>query len=287
MRNDVIFTTICINGSNLDEDRTHQRGWRHYIETTRIFISSVLKHSNGKIVLVTDVPDEFESNERVIIYDIRQMTNEPFIVRGYFNLHLKRWCLKKAFEFKENYVIYMDCDVFLSEQLSVGVLDELDSITFDVAGRLGLECAIKAMQQTTTMSRSVIESFEKVKEFGSAWSDEYVNAMLPNELFFIFKRNDVKQSIFLDTWDAIAEQSIKYLTDSDKPTYADSYYFGCSIFASNMNTLELVLDLSAESHSLARLFYESIKVIHANNINSINFGSREPYDYITLLNRMK
>lgn len=273
MRDDIVFTTICVSGNDLNIERYQWKGENHYFQVANILVHSVLKFSNAKIVVVTDTPEQFEKHPRVFVYDIRTLTSEPLIKEGYFNYHLKRFALQKAFERPEKYVVYLDCDVFLSSKMPENVFYEMDQMEADVLGRLG-NASIRDM-----LGLNIQEASIKVKEFGSAWKDEYYDATLPHETFFIFKKNEQKQKMFLDTWDGITQQSLK----THRRIYADSYYIGCSILNSNMNKIEITTGVSAGGLQ----FLHNLNIIHDDAVNSIYIIKLEPFDYEKLLHRMK
>jgi hypothetical protein len=274
MRNDVIFTTICVGHPSLEEDRFQSKGENHYYQVANILIHSVLKYSTSKIIVVTDMPDSFIKHERVIIYDIQELATEPLIIHGYFNYHLKRFALQKAFKQPETYAIYLDCDVFLSGKMPEDVFDFMDTQDYDVGGRLGGETTIQEM-----LDHHIPEAFGKIKEFGVAWEDIYYGAVLPHETFLLFKKNEEKQRIFLETWDNIAKNSIK----SDRRIYADSYYIGASILKANMNRLCFTIN----GNDATSEFLHNLNIIHKDEVNTVYVTPIEPFDYHALLDRMK
>lgn len=268
-----IFTTVCIGGFGLDKDRMQFKGENHYFEVANILVHSVLKHSNAKIIVVTDIPDLFVKNDRVIVYNINDLTDEPLLFHGYFNYHLKRIAMKKAFEHPEKYSIYLDCDVFLGDNVSELVFNHLDSIDADVVGRFGAS-TIRGLLET-----GVAEAKLKIQEFGPEWKDEYLEASLPNETFFIFKKNFEKQDLFLKTWDRIAIESLKI----DRAIYADSYYIGASVLNAEME----ILNVDYGSHEEIVKFKYLLRIIHRENVNTADFLTIEPYNYKKLLEDLK
>lgn len=273
MRTDVIFTTVCISDDLLDINRRQFKGTHHYFQAANILVNSVLKYTGASIIVVTDIPEEFKFQDRVIVYDIRELTDEPTLVHGYFNLHLKRFALKKAFDRNETYVVYLDCDVFLDNHMSYELFNELDSMDVDVIGKLGVS-NIRGMNEVSSM---VVDT--KIKEFGTAWNDKFFEATLPFEFFLIFKKNIDKQTKFFETWSLIAEQSLRL----DQPTYADSYYMGCSILNAEMKQLNLV----THGSQISTEFLQNLRIIHGDMVNTIDIVKLEVFDYDTLLRRMK
>jgi hypothetical protein len=192
MRSDIIFTTVCVGHRKLESSRFQSKGENHYLQVANILIHSVLKYSNAKIIVVTDDPEFFITHERVIIHDIYKLTDEPFIIDGYFNYHLKRIAIQKAFERPETYTVYLDCDVFLANQLPENIFTFMDSHDYDVGGRLGGNCTIQDM-----LDLNIPEASVKIEEFGNAWDDRYYEATLPHETVLLFKKHEEKQKKFL------------------------------------------------------------------------------------------
>jgi hypothetical protein len=274
MRTDVIFTTVCVGHPLLEETRYQSKGENHYFQVANILVHSVLKYSDAKIIVVTDMPDLFVEHERLIVYDIRELTDEPLIVHGYFNYHLKRIALQKAFERPETYTVYLDCDVFLSNQMPEEVFTFMDSHNYDVGGRLGGESSIRNM-----LEYNIPEASAKIQEFGDAWDDIYYDAILPHETFLLFKKNEEKQRKFLRTWDAIAKNSLAI----NRRIYADSYYIGASILNAGMSRLCFTINGTDETNN----FLHNLNIIHYNCVNTIYVTEIEPFDYHALLDRMK
>lgn len=89
---------------------------KKYIDKCNTLIQSVLKFTNVNIYVITDDIFAFGNyyGARVILIDIRQLTQDPFEVNNIFNYNLKYYCFKHCVLNTEyNTIIYMDCDSFL------------------------------------------------------------------------------------------------------------------------------------------------------------------------------
>lgn len=273
MRDDIIFTTICISDPVLDQHRGHFRGEYYYVETANILISSVLKNTNHSIIVVTDVPEKFTSSDRVIIHDITKLTDEPRLIERYMNFHLKRYALKTAFKSSYKYVVYLDCDLFI-EKFNEDIFAWMDLRNVDVAGKLGIT-DIRAMLETSACK-------QKITQFGHLWNDEFLSATLPFEMFLVFKKNEQKQSLFIDMWDKIALESLKYEID----TIYDSYYIGTAIHYAKMNKLNLQQSVDLELLDITQNFFNGLRVIHSGHVCTFDIVQLEKFNYKTLLDKI-
>jgi hypothetical protein len=266
MRSDIIFTTLCISRPDLDYERGHFRGEYYYAYATNALINSVLKTTELSIVVVTDVPDMIQISDRVLVYDIRALTNEPRMINRYMNFHLKRYALKQAFELNFKYVVYLDCDILL-KKFDVELFDYLDTIDVDVCGKLGV-ANIRSFIDT-------IIAQQKIIQFGPYWNDDFLNAILPFEMFFIFKQNQQKQALFMDIWDRVAIESIKY----DILTLYDSYYFGVAMYYAKMNKLNLQEVHEEYLLHLTNEFFDNFRILHDWNVCTIQIDKIKSFSY--------
>lgn len=273
MRNDIIFTTVCISDPALDEARGHFRGEYYYTETANILVNSVLKNTNHNIIVVTDVPEKFIRSDRVIVHDIRQLSSEPKLINRYMNFHLKRYAMKLAFESSYKYTVYLDCDLFI-EKFNEDIFDWMDVRDVDVAGKLGVT-TIDTMQYTSV-------GIEKIQQFGPHWNDDFLNATLPFELFLIFKKNEKKQKLFMDLWNRVALESLNH----DITTLYDSYYIGTSIQHSQMNKLNLQQSDDEDLLNRTDRLFDGIRVIHAGHVCTFDIVQLEKFSYKTLMDRI-
>lgn len=273
MRDDIIFTTVCISDPELDQQRTHFRGKYYYVRTANILINSVLKNTTHSIIVITDVPDQFIKSDRVIVRDIKELTKEPRLIQGYMNFHLKRYAMKLGFEDSHKYVVYLDCDLFI-ENFNEDLFTWMDSRDVDIAGKLGAG-DIRSMLGTSTCE-------EKIKQFGSVWSDDFLTATLPFELFFVFKKNEQKQKLFIDMWDKIATESLHH----NIATVYDSYYIGVAIQQSRMNKVNLQQSTDLELLHITHNLFDGLRVIHSDHVCTFDIVRLEPFNYTTLLNRL-
>lgn len=273
MRNDIIFTTICISDPALDEYRGHFRGKYYYVETANILINSILKNTRHSIIVVTDVPEKFTSSERVIIRNIKEFTDEPRLVQRYMNFHLKRYAIKTGFDSPHEYVVYLDCDLFI-EKFNEEIFTWMDSRNMDVAGKLGIT-DIRAMLDTPACK-------QKITQFGHLWSDEFLSATLPFEMFLVFKKNEQKQRLFIDFWDKVAVESLKYKID----TLYDSYYIGTAIYYARMNKLNLQQSTDLELLDITQSFFNGLRVIHSGHVCTFDIVQLEQFNYKTLLDKL-
>lgn len=272
MRNDIIFTTLCIGNELLDAQRRQFKGTDHYFEVADILVRSVLKNTNHSINVVTDIPDRFIKSDRVIVHDIRELTDEPMLSDGYLNFHLKRFALKTAMSTTYKYVVYFDCDVFI-ETFSDKLFERLDMVNCDVAARLGgNESPIRSLLNTNGVAE------EKIKEFGELWSESFFDCTLPTETCLIFKKNEPLQNKMLEFWDLVAKESLS----KNVFTYYDSYYIAASIAHANMAKIDFMTDFLDESTE----FVEGLRIIHKDYVNTLYISPIELYDYKTLLQRV-
>lgn len=267
MRNDIVFCTIAIGSDVLESQRVQFKGANHYIQVTNILAKSVLKNTNNDLVVVTDCPDDIIKHERIIVFDINTLTNEPHIVKGYFNYHLKRFAMQKGFEQNKKYTIYVDCDVFIEEPLEDAVFDYLDNTDFDVLARFGSH---------VDPTRDHWSVKHKLLEYGDFWKDEYKMARLSNETFFCFKQSD-KQKLFIESWNKVANRSLQVIQENDFYVYADSYYISTSIIDAQMEPLQV-------SEHTSKII-EQLRIIHSDFVNSLYIEKLYPYNYNELFRR--
>lgn len=272
MRTDIIFTTLCIGNELLDVQRRQFKGTDHYFEVADILIRSVLKNTTHSINVVTDMPDRFIKCDRVIVHDIRKLTDEPMLSDGYLNFHLKRFALKTAMNTAYKYVVYFDCDVFI-ETFNDKLFESLDVVNCDVAGRLGGdEASIRSLLNTNGVPE------QKIEEFGNLWSESFFDCTLPTETCLIFKKNEPLQNKMLQFWDLVAKESLS----KNVFTYYDSYYIATAIKHANMAKIDFMTDLREESTE----FIEGLRIIHKDYVNTLSISPIELYNYKTLLQRV-
>jgi hypothetical protein len=266
VRSDIIFTTICISNPDLDYERGHFRGEYYYAYATNALIDSVLTHTSLSIVVVTDVPEKIKTSDRVLVHDIRTLTNEPRLINRYMNFHLKRYALKQAFQMNFKYVFYLDCDILL-KTFNVDLFNYLDTVDVDVCGKLGTS-TIRYFDGTEILK-------EKIKQFGPYWNDEFLNATLPFEMFFIFKQNQKKQALFMDIWDRVAIESTKY----DILTLCDSYYFGVAMYYAKMNKLNLQEVCEEYLLRVTNKFFDNFRILQDWNVCTIQIDKIKSFSY--------
>lgn len=269
MRDDIVFTTLCICGEEVDSERVHFRGRHYYYQTCNILMHSVLKNTHSSLIIVTDRPDLFTSHERIKLVNIRDLTDEDLIKGGYMNFHLKRFAFEQGFLTDKKYTIYFDCDIFI-DKFNYKLFDVLDKEDFDISGKTGTSSVEERMDHPATL--------EKIQQFDDLWNEKFFKMLLPHELFFIFKKNEAKQKMFMEFWNKLAA---KY-KDFKLATYGDCFYIGAAVMESEMIPLNLVLF----AHDEVGEFMNGLRLIHSNHVNTIDAAILEKYEYEPLLQRV-
>jgi hypothetical protein len=275
MRDDIVFTTLCICGEDIDQNRTHFFGKLHYYKVCNILAHSIISKTKSSLVIVTDKPHLFVNHDRIKLINIYDLTNDELIKSGYMDFHLKRFALEQAFLMNKKYTVYMDCDVFI-ENFNYDVFDYLDSIQFDVMGKYMI----------SNVQGRAKDPFiqEKIKEFGILWSDKFKSSPLPQEILILFKQNDeYKQKKFIEFWNILA----RHYKSVSVPTCFDSIFFGASIIESDMIFLDVTHNnLTGIEKEKINQFVYGFRLIHADFVNSMDNVHIEKYDYETLLQRV-
>lgn len=279
MRDDIVFTTLCITGENLDENRMHFLGKLHYYKVCNILIQSVLNKTNNTLVIVTDQPELFIKHDRIKLINVYDLTDEDLIKAGYMNFHLKRLAIEQGFLMRKKYTIYLDCDVFI-ENFNIEIFNYLDSISFDVMGNYMRKNELGARREEPSM-KLFIEQFKNVLP------DKFTEAPLPQEILLIFNNEgcDSKQKSFINFWNKLAIHHNKIHTI----TYNDSFFIGVSIIYANMNFADMKyhMDITGGSdESKIATFINGFRLIHANLVNSMQNVFIEDFDYESLLTRV-
>jgi len=224
-----LFVTLAIN-----EEAIHQ----DYINSSLQLIDSVLKHTNHSILIVTDEPDKYIPTERVMTRHLADITDEPILSAGVFNMHLKRIPIRLGYELGYDRVIFCDADVRfdswdVSELPDVDIMYKAGSSTLE-----GLKEHPSAKQWIN----------QKLTEMGDLWYPELGKSPHICEVIVLFKRE--KLGKFLDFWD-------KIVSNYENPyTYYDGFYFGVCITHSGMSSFNL------QYKPVGIKFLDRIKVYH-------------------------
>jgi hypothetical protein len=273
MRDDIIFVTLCICGTDLDAKRIQFKGTLHYFETCNILIHSVLKNTHSSIIVVTDSPQLFLQHERVIVKNIYDLTDEPLLKGGYMNFHLKRFAMNEGFLVDKKYVLYIDCDVFF-EYFHYELLHVLDNVDCDIIGRLGSDPLSSHMNDPWLQ--------EKIQQIGVYWSDDLLNATLPHETVLMFKSDTIKQTRFIEFWNNLANE----MRSLDISTHRDSFYIGTSAKTAGMREFNLTTRGTQTTQPDIDKFWDGLRIIHSDHINTMHILPLEVYNYEFLLARM-
>lgn len=239
-----VFTTIAINvrpESGID-----------YIQRSKLLINSVLNLTDKDIIVVTNNTNEYQEliNDRLKIYDIEHLTDDKLISGGMFNMHLKRVPISIANKLGYENIMYCDCDTYF-DKWDENSYQELLNKDFDIAFKGGgnLEGLLHLPHYNI-----------KVKEMGNLWYDDLKKSTNMAEVFILFK-TPVKLLKFIDFWDKISDKN----KDFTHNTYYDSFYFGVSMYHSNMKGFNFKLN-KTETNS----FTENWKIQHGKD-SLLNF----------------
>ena len=215
------FSTTSINENSKKKD---------YVLSAIKLIESVLKNSKFGITVTTNEIKSFEkysSNERVSIIDVNNHDYPTSLgPRKLFNMHNKRFAIENAIKDNVDYVIYLDCDGYLTEnwndKYSLNLFEEMDGDVF--------------VNRIYSVGGKNKNAEEKGKTFwwkevmGDLWDEKFNYCYAPQETHMVFKNNE-KLKLFNDFWKEIEKKSFEL---NNYPTTHIGYPIACSICKSNM-----------------------------------------------------
>ncbi len=205
-----------------------------YFSETVILLNSYLKHTNFDILVTTNMVDyfnDFKTNPRVIITDLRDHCDDPLIARCYINMNLKRIPIKLASQLDYDVVYHHDCDCFVvgwdQESYIRSIDNEFDfymPTNYNVGNRIELLRVDKVFKH---LNEKLKCEFENTNITYPDWG----GAPHMAETRILIKNND-KMKLFLEYWDRIAETNkANYIANRYQATM-DGIYFGtCAWYA--------------------------------------------------------
>lgn len=245
---DDVFTTVAIQVSpkkSID-----------YIERSKNLINSVINLTDKDIIVVTNEVEKYDlpNNQRIKIFDIKQINEDSFISGGLFNTHLKRIPISIATELGYKNIMYCDCDTYF-EDWDEEAYQKLISMDFDIAFKGGTQ--LNDLLHLPHYSRKVVE-------MGELWFDELKKSSMMAEVFILFK-NSPKLKEFNNFWNDISKKNSEFKHN----TYYDSFYFGVCMYKSKM------IGMNFKNHKRDLFdFTKNWKIKHGQNATLDFYGIR-------------
>jgi hypothetical protein len=221
----IIFTTVSVNLNSRKKD---------YIKKGIKLVDSVVNNSKYRIVVLTNDSDSFDTyknNSQVIIKDLNKLNIKPYTVyENRFNMHLKRHALEMASIYNSNYIIYLDCDGYLTNKW-----DDIFSLTlFDKLGGDVYRNSIYSIagKRDRVDSKGREFNWKIVTDF--LWDDFFCKkCYAPQETHIVFKNNE-KFKIFNEIWEQVEKKTYELNITS---TNNIGFVIGLSICKSGMNNI--------------------------------------------------
>jgi hypothetical protein len=204
------FCTIAIGDSYLDD---------------ALKLSETLHNAtnDSHFVIVTDV--EKQNTEKTTFIQIPK--EKKLFIQNWFNFNLKYYPIKKSKELGYEFIIFIDADWSVNNELTQHKLDDLfkymDSNNLDIlferphligGGKVSKDCFWTGKRELYKL----------------LYTNEYDDGHVANEQFLVFKNNN-KLNLFIDRWESLEEQC----SVSDVWAFAEGVEIGMSMSYSKMN----------------------------------------------------
>jgi hypothetical protein len=220
MRNEIMFSSVSIDINSSK---------KNYLKCGEKLIQSVLDNSKFKILILTNGIDYFKKyhNNPQVILESTENHNYPTHLsdKKYFNMHTKRKSLDLSSIHNSEYLIYLDCDSYLTskwnDESSLMLFKNLDSDVY-------VNKIYSVVGKNIASEKSQTFSWKKI--MGDLWDDQlFLKTYAPQETHIIFK-NNIKFQKFNDFWKKIESESFKHKAKTD----FIGYPIGCSITFAEM-----------------------------------------------------